>query len=161
MNLCQSQVFIIKKRLRSNLSSERGIFNVVKVRSIFEKVIYSDVYETIDTNMSFSNVGGRRNRNIRDNLFVVYASINDVINGRGTSFDIQGYDVVKCFDEMWYEDTLNDLWDVQVQDDKFCLLAKLDEQCKVVVKTPCGTTEMFELNSFWTFKMCSPDGYPW
>ena len=70
------------KGLQSNLSSERGIFNVVKVRSIFEKVIYSDVYETIDTNMSFSNVGGRRNRNIRDNLFVVYASINDVINGR-------------------------------------------------------------------------------
>ena len=96
--------------------------------------------------MSFSNVGGRKQRNIRDNLFVIYASINDVINGNGTSFDIQGYDVIKCFDEMWYQETLNDLWDVQVKDDRFALLAKLDEKCKVVVKTPCGTTEQFELN---------------
>ena len=83
--------------------------------------------------MSFSNVGGRKQRNIRDNLFVLYAAINDVINGDGTSFDIQGYDVMKCFDEMWYEETLNDLWDVKVQDDKFSLISKLDENCKAVV----------------------------
>ena len=46
---------------------------------------------------------------------------------------------------MWFEETLNDLWDVEVQDDKFTLISKLDEKCNVVVKTPCGTTEMFEL----------------
>ena len=56
------------KGLRSDLSNERGIFNIAKVRSIFEKVIYSGIYERIDNNMSFSNGGGRRNRNIRDNL---------------------------------------------------------------------------------------------
>ena len=135
------------KGLRSDLSNERGIFNVAKVRSICERVIYSEEYEKIDANMSFSNVGGRRNRNIRDNLFVVYASINDVINGGGKSFDIQGYDVIKCFDEMWHEEAMNDLWDVQVQDDRFCLLSKLDEKCRVVVKTPCGTTDSFELSN--------------
>ena len=133
------------KGLKSDLSNERGIFGISKVRSIFEKLIYSEFYGKVDGNMSFSNVGGRKNRNIRDNLFVVYASINDVINGRGESFDIHGYDVIKCFDEMWYEDTLNDLWDVEIQDDNFCLLSKLDERCKVVVKTPSGTTDRFEL----------------
>ena len=46
---------------KSNLSSDRGIFNVNKVRSIFDQVIYSDVYD----------VGGRKHRNIRDHLFVV------------------------------------------------------------------------------------------
>ena len=130
---------------KSDIGNERGIFNVPKVRSIFDKVIYSDVYEVIDGNMSFSNVGGRKQRNIRDNLFVLYAAINDVINGTGASFDIQGYDVVKCFDEMWFEETMNDLWDVKVQDDKFSLISKLDEKCKIVVKTPCGPTERFEL----------------
>ena len=53
---------------------------MAKVRSLFDKIIYSDVYEVIDKNMSFSNVGGRKQRNIRDNLFVLNASINDVIN---------------------------------------------------------------------------------
>ena len=76
------------KGLKSDISNERRIFNVSKVRSIFDKVIYSDVYDTIDKKMSFSNVG-------------VYAVVNDVVNGKGGSFDIQGYDVVKCFDEMW------------------------------------------------------------
>ena len=122
--------------------TRRGIFNVSKVRSIFDKVIYSEVYPTIDKNMSFSNVGGRRQRNIRDNLFVLYAAVND---GSAPNFDIQGYDVIKCFDEMWYEETLNDLWDVKIQDDKFALISKLDEKCKIVVKTPCGVTDNFEL----------------
>ena len=93
--------------------------------------------------MSFSNVGGRRKRNIRDHLFVVYAAMNDVVNGNGSSFDIQGYDVTKCFDEMWYEDTMNDLWNVSAQNDKFALISKLDEKCKIVVKTPVGVTKMF------------------
>ena len=86
--------------------------------------------------MSFSNVGGRKQRNIRDNLFVLNASINDVINGKAPCFDAQGYDVIKCFDEMWFEETMNDVWDVQVQDDKFTLISKLDEKSKIIVKTP-------------------------
>ena len=133
------------KGSKSDLSNERGIFNLSKVRSIFDKVIYSGEYDEIDQNMSFSNVGGRKQRNIRDNLFTVYAAINDVINGKGKSFDIQGYDVMKCFDEMWFEETHNDLWEVNVQSDKFALISKLDENCKIVVKTPCGTTDQFEL----------------
>ena len=95
--------------------------------------------------MSCSNVGGRKNRNIRDHLFTLYAVINDVINGNGASIDAHLYDVIKCFDEMWYQETFNDLWNVQVQDDKFALLSKLDGHCKIVVKTPCGVTDMFEM----------------
>ena len=40
---------------------------------------------------------------------------------------------------------MNDLWNVKVQDEKFALISKLDENCKIVVKTPCGVTDMFEL----------------
>ena len=42
----------------------------------------------------------KEHRNIRDNLFVLYASINEVINGRSSSFNIKEYNVVQCFDEM-------------------------------------------------------------
>ena len=61
--------------------------------------------------------------------------------------DAQGYYVIKCFDEMWYEETLNDLWEVKVQNDQFALISKLDQNCKIVVKTPCGVTDMFELSN--------------
>ena len=84
--------------------------------------------------MSYSNVGGRKGRNIRAHLLVIYGLI-----------DIQLYDIQKCFDEMGYEESHNDLWDVGVKDDKFALIAKLGENAEVVVKTPCGVTDQFNL----------------
>ena len=47
-----------------------------------DKLVYNDVYDVIDTNMSDSNVGGRKNRSIRDNLFIVYGIINNAINNK-------------------------------------------------------------------------------
>ena len=46
--------------------------------------------------MSDSNVGGRKKRNIRDHLFIVYGVINSVV-----PVDIAVYDIAKCFDSMW------------------------------------------------------------
>ena len=131
--------------IKTKGSNQRGVFNVSKVRSILDKVLYDDVYPTIDDELSYSNIGGRKGRNIRDHLFVIYAVINDVINGSSPPLDIQSIDIHKCFDEMWYQETHNDMYDVQVQDDKFCLIAKMDETAKVVVKTPCGLTDEFTL----------------
>ena len=81
---------------------------VSKIRSIIEKLIYEDIYDTIDTAMSDSNVGARRKRNIRDNLFVLYSTINEAIRNK-KDIDIQFYDLAKCFDTMWAEETMNDL----------------------------------------------------
>ena len=47
---------------------------------------------------------------------------------------------------MWYEETMNDLWDAGVQDDKFAVIAKMNEKCNIAVKTPVGISERFELN---------------
>ena len=78
-------------------------------------------------------------------MFIIYGIINDVLNGKADSIDIQGYDIYKCFDELGYEESHNDLWDVGLKDDKFAMIAKLDENAQVVVKTPVGVTEEFEL----------------
>ena len=59
-------------------------------------------------------------------MFVLYAIINNVINGKAEAIDIQGYDIHKCFDEMGYEEAHNDLWDVGLNNDKFAMIAKLD-----------------------------------
>ena len=42
--------------------------------------------------------------------------------------------MVKCFDELWYEDTLNIIWDLDISNDKFPLIVKLSDNSKVVVK---------------------------
>ena len=131
---------------RCDLNSERGIFSVSKIRSIIEKLISQKYYDTIDNAMSDSNVGGRKNRNIRDNLFVIYAIINDAIRKK-KSINIQFYDISKCFDAMWAEDTMNDLYDAGVKDDIFSLVSMLNEECQVMVKTSVGSTEKFVLNN--------------
>ena len=61
---------------KSDLNNDRGIFNVSAVRSVIDKLVYNDIYEMVDRNMSDSNVGGRRGRNNRDNLFIINGVIN-------------------------------------------------------------------------------------
>ena len=127
----------------NDLNNDRGLFNVSAVRSIIDKLIYNDIYPEVDSNMSDSNVGGRKGRNIRDNLFIIYGIINYAIK-EGIDIDINLYDLAKCFDAMWWQETMNDLWDVGVKNDKFALMAKMNQKCKIAVKTPVGLTERFE-----------------
>ena len=89
---------------RNDLENYRGIFRVPILRSILDKLIYKDEYATIDENLTDSNIGARKSRNIRDNLFVLYAICNSVINGQEEPIDVQVFDVVKCFDALWMEE---------------------------------------------------------
>ena len=47
-------------------------------RGILERLIYRDEYYNIDDNLSDANVGARKERNIRDNLFVMNAIMNSI-----------------------------------------------------------------------------------
>ena len=47
------------KGSRMEIDNDRGIFNVSKVRSIIDKLVYNDYYHIIDGNMSDSNIGVR------------------------------------------------------------------------------------------------------
>lgn len=124
---------------KADLNNDRGIFNVVKIRSILEKLVYNEKYEIIDENMSSSNIGGRKKRNIRDHLFVINAILHDASKDKKNSIDIEIYDIKKCFDKMWTKETSNDLYDAGVRDDHFILVANSSKNCQVAVKTPWGS----------------------
>ena len=47
---------------------------------------------------------------------------------------------------MWAEETMNDLYDAGVRNDKFALMSLMNETCQVKVKTPVGDTERCKLN---------------
>ena len=131
---------------KCDLQNDRGVHSVTKFRAIIDKLLYNDMYEQIDSKMSNCNVGGRRNRSIRDNLFVIYACINDATGYQKTDIDIQFYDITQCFDSMWYEETMNDLWEsLDIRDDKFSLVSEMNKEVDIFVKTPVGDTEIFTL----------------
>ena len=47
---------------KMDLQNDRGIFIVNVLKSIFMKMVWGDVYNSLDSNMSNSNVCGRRKR---------------------------------------------------------------------------------------------------
>ena len=123
MNLIQSSLFlpeymqvsdntsIFKLRgSRMELSNDRGIFILGVLRKILDKLIYLDKYPDLEIAMSDSNIGARRNKNVRNHLFIVYGVISSVLReGRGC-VDVQIYDLVQAFDALWLQDCMNDLY---------------------------------------------------
>ena len=65
-----------------------------------ERLIYNDEYDQLDAYLDDSNVGSRKGRNIRDNLFVLYSIINSVLQGEMEDVDVSLFDVTKCFDKL-------------------------------------------------------------
>ena len=88
------------------------------LRNILDCLIYNDLYQTIDSNLSDCYVGNRKGRNIRDNLYVLNAVLNSSKKKNEEPLDIGIYDVRKCFDTMWAQEAVNDLYELGFQNDK-------------------------------------------
>ena len=141
-----SSIYKLKGR-KDDLSNDRGVFNVVKLRSILDRLSYNDKYNIIDQSMSCSNIGARKNRNIHDHLFIINGIMNEVHKSKKRKIDIQIVDIKKCFDKMSYKETANDLFNAGVRDDHFVLMANSNKKCQVAVRTPWGSvTDRVELN---------------
>ena len=127
-----------KRGEKSDFNSERGIFNTVKIRSILDRLVYNEKYSEIDESMSGSNIGARKERNIRDHLFVINAILHEASENK-KNLDVEIYDIEKCFDKLWASETANDMFNAGLNDDKFVLVANSNSECQVAVKTPWGT----------------------
>ena len=60
-----------------DLSNDRGIFIVNIFRAILMKMIYEYNYDKVDKNMSDSNVGARRKKNVRNHIFILNGIIKE------------------------------------------------------------------------------------
>ena len=130
------------------MNSDRGIFILTSLKRILDKLIYFDKYSDIDQNMSDSNIGARKDRNIKNHLFMIYGIINSVVRGKEECIDIQIYDIEKAFDGLWLEDCLNDVYDSLPQgkrDDKLSLLYEANKKNMVAVKTAVGMTDRIDI----------------
>ena len=94
--------------------------------------------------MSDSNVGGRKRRNIRNHIFIVNGIINEAIRKK-SNIDIEILDFKQCFDSMWLDETINDLYDTGLKNDNLNMIYKLNEKNKVAVVTPHGVTERVDI----------------
>ena len=141
LSQCNISSLYKKKGTRKDFNNYRGIFRVTNIRSILDKLIYNDEYANIDENLTDINVGARRNRNIRENIFFINAITNNVRRRNIKDTDIQIYDVEKCFDKLWAKECYNDDYENNVKNDKLALLYTINKISKVGIKTSSGTTE--------------------
>ena len=161
LELCNISSIYKQKGSRNVMDAYRGIFRVLVLRNILERLIYNDEYKAIDANLTDSNVGARKSRNIRDNLFVLYAIQNSVIKGGQAPIDVDIYDVKKCFDSLWVEECINDLFEAGLQNDKLNLLYLMNQNAQVAIKTQFGITERKDIQNIimqgtvWGSLMCT------
>ena len=130
------------------MSNDRGIFILPVLRKILDKLTYLDKYPELDMAMSDSNIGARKNKNIRNHLFIIHGVINSVVQDKEKCVDIQVYDIQQAFDSLWLEDCLNDLYDSlpdSSRDDKLALIYETNVNNQVAVNTGVGQTERFSV----------------
>ena len=125
---------IHKKKSKRDFENYRGIFRVPILRSILDRLMYNDCYYTIDNNITDGNVGARKQRSVRDNIFVISAIINSVSSGSSPPIQVQVMDVQKCFDKLWLQACINALYEAGINHDHLNLLYIENKQAQIAVK---------------------------
>ena len=91
--------------------------------------------------MSDSQIGARKSKNVRNHIWIVNGIICDVLSTKKKpAIDILIYDYKQCFDSLWLQECLNDIFESGVQDDNLCLLYDINRKVNISVKTPVGKT---------------------
>ena len=68
-----------KKGSRIEPKNERGIFRVSVLRYILMRVIYNMKYPIIDSNMRDCQMGGRKKKSCKNNIFIINGLIHNVL----------------------------------------------------------------------------------
>ena len=111
-----------KKGAKNDFANYRGMFRVPILRSILDTLIYNSSYETIDASLTDGNVGCRKRRGCRDNIFVISAISNSVVNDKFKPIQVQVTDIEKCLDKMWLQSCVNSLYEAGLRNDMLNLL---------------------------------------
>ena len=99
-----------KKGSITNLENERGIFRVDVIRSILMRLMYNDKYPVIDRNMSDAQMGGRKGKGCRNNIFIINGIIHDVIQNKKKPVLLQIYDYKQMFDSIDLRKAISDIY---------------------------------------------------
>ena len=130
---------------------------MTSIRSIIDKLIYNDEYETIDENLTETYVGARRNRNIRDIIFVINEVTNSIRKNNIKDTDIHIYDAEKCFDKLWAKECYNDVYENGFVSDKLALLYNINKDAEVAIKTYNGISERITIQKQSCRELCGQD----
>ena len=103
------------------------------------KLINRDISDIVKSNMSDSQIGSRRNKSVRNHIWVLNAVITEALSKKNKPpIDVQVLDVKQCFDGLWAKECINDIYRAGVQDDNLALIFEASKITHFAVKTPVG-----------------------
>ena len=112
------------------------------------KLMYNDTYDILDINMSDSNIGARKAKSVRNHIFVLNGIIHDILaNKNAKPVDIEVLDYKQCFDSLWLEECMNDLFETGIDDDNLALVYEANRKINMAVNTPNGITAREYINN--------------
>ena len=120
----------------------RGISRVSVIRSIYMRMLYNIKYESIDSKISDSQMGGRKKKSCRNNLFIINGILYDIKKNKNSkSALIQIVDYEEMFDGIDLQQALIDLFNIDVRDETLSILFQANEEIAMSVNTPNGLTD--------------------
>ena len=97
--------------------------------------------------MSDFQIGGRKDKNVRDHLFVVNGIIQDTMSSvKMKPINLIIADFQLCFDGLSLPLACRDLYSSGCKDDKLAFLYEVNKTSNVAVKTSLGLTDRFNLS---------------
>ena len=92
-------------------------------------------------------MGAQKQRNICNNIFVLGAVTNSVINGGEAPIQIQVQDAVKCFDKLWLQATTNSLYEAGMTNNMLDILYIENKYARIAVKITHQLTKRIALKT--------------
>ena len=100
-----------KKGSRLLLKNEIGIFRIAIIRYILMRMIYNTKYPKIDKNMSDCQMGARKNKGCKNNIFMINGIIHEVLKSKKMKpVVLQICDYAQMFDSIDLLETLSDIY---------------------------------------------------
>ena len=137
-----------KKDCKLDLKNWRGIFVSSVLRTILMKLLHERAYPKINSNMTDAQIGARRNKSVRNHLFVLNAILSDVLSStKKEPIDLHIMDYKQMFDAEDLDIALNAVYEAGVTDDTLALIKEANKTNTFAVKTPNGLTEIRTINN--------------
>ena len=129
---------------KRKMNGKRGLFLTNIISKIIEKLLRNRSKEIIQNNISPYQCGGAKNRGITDNLLIMNTIIEEFKEKKQNLY-ILFADLEKCFDKLWLKDCIYEIVSAGMPEEEAWYIYQMNKDIKVVVETPVGQTEEFEL----------------
>ena len=112
------------------------------------RLIYNQKQIVIESHMSDSNVGGRKNKSGINHIWLINRIIHDQLTSvKKKPVVIQQYDFKQMFDGMDSSEACGDLFNYGVKDEHLKLIHEANREVVINVKTPQGLSSDYKLTN--------------